>query len=208
MASWRARGASLLALNALGTNMRYNVAGLLKSPTGTVRDVDLDAPIDLGEPDVEALAPVRGCLHLIRDHAGVLVEGQFTTTVGVACARCLAPVALHLSCELEESFRPVAMLPGGPPPVRRDEWEAATQIDDRHILDLTEVVRQAVLVAVPLHPLCRSECAGLCPRCGRDLNTGDCDCPPEPDPRWAGLRVLLDEIETDAAQSGAGTVGG
>ena len=65
-------------------------------------------------------------------------------------------------------------------------------IDEHHILDLTEAVRQYALLALPMKPLCRQDCAGLCPTCGHNLNQGGCGCPPQgPDPRWSGLNKLL-----------------
>jgi uncharacterized protein len=173
--------------------MLYNVAGLLKASTGATREVEVDADIDLGDEEVACVSPVRGAVRLIRDHAGILVQGTLATAVQMACARCLGPVVLGLEVELEEEYRPTASIPGGPRPVGRDDWEAATQIDERNHMDLTEVVRQSILVAVPLHPLCRADCAGLCPRCGADRNAGPCDCAPEPDPRWEGLRALLEQ---------------
>ena len=67
-------------------------------------------------------------------------------------------------------------------------------IDEHHILDLTEAIRQYRVMALPMKPLCREECAGLCPTCGKNLNTGPCDCPAnEIDPRWAKLLKLKSE---------------
>jgi len=64
-------------------------------------------------------------------------------------------------------------------------------IDEHHILDLTEAIRQYALLAVPMKPLCRGDCAGLCPNCGHNLNQGPCDCLPQKvDPRWSELNKL------------------
>jgi uncharacterized protein len=68
----------------------------------------------------------------------------------------------------------------------------AFRIDERHIIDLSEAVRQYTLLAVPMKPLCEAACAGICPTCGKNLNLGACRCPPpEGDPRWAKLQKLL-----------------
>ena len=65
-------------------------------------------------------------------------------------------------------------------------------VDEHHILDLHEVVRQRLLIGQPPHPLCADACQGLCPTCGKNLNDGGCDCAAEDaDPRWAALRQLL-----------------
>jgi uncharacterized protein len=76
-------------------------------------------------------------------------------------------------------------------------------IDEHHILDLTEAIRQYALLALPMKPLCQESCAGLCPSCGHNLNQGACNCPPEAgDPRWSELNelasvgeVLVDELK-------------
>ena len=64
-------------------------------------------------------------------------------------------------------------------------------IDEHHILDLKEAIRQNALLAVPMKPLCRADCAGLCQICGKDLNKGNCDCAKDNiDPRWSKLIEL------------------
>ena len=78
-------------------------------------------------------------------------------------------------------------------PLTADD-EAATRIDAHHEIDLTEVVRQNILLAIPPSPICRSKCAGLCPTCGKNWNEGLCDCRrDEIDPRLEKLKQLLDE---------------
>jgi uncharacterized protein len=75
------------------------------------------------------------------------------------------------------------------------EEPSAFTIDEHHILDLTEGIRQYALMAIPMKPLCNKDCAGLCQKCGQNLNQGKCNCPAEEiDPRWsklAGLRHSL-----------------
>lgn len=181
----------------------YNVAGLLKSPTGETREVELDAPVNLAEPELQLVAPVRGKLRFIRDYAGVLVVGRLTTRVLTECSRCLEPVEVGLTIDLGEQFRPTVFIPGGPPiqpGTDPAEGEWATQIDAHHQLDLAEVLRQAVLLEAPLHPLCRADCAGLCPHCGANLNDAPCGCAPEPDARWAALQVLLTPADAGRAR--------
>jgi uncharacterized protein len=72
--------------------------------------------------------------------------------------------------------------------------EGAFTIDENQEIDLSEAVRQYMLLALPMKPLCREECAGLCPSCGHNLNLGPCGCPPSDiDPRFAPLtRLALD----------------
>ena len=171
--------------------MRYNVAALLKAPTGEVRRVEVDAPIELQTDGLTTAGPVHGAVLLMRSPDGVLAQGVLQVSARTECARCLAPVEVVIEFEMEEEFRPTIEVPGGPKPDRSFE-DQAVLIDELNVLDLREVVRQGLLLAAPVRPLCREDCRGLCPSCGEDLNSGPCTCAAEPDPRWAGLRSLLD----------------
>jgi uncharacterized protein len=93
--------------------------------------------------------------------------------------------------EFEEEYFPVVDVVSGRSLSLTDEPGCFT-IDEHHILDLTEAVRQYALLALPMKTLCRQDCAGLCPTCGRNLNQGGCDCPPQSvDPRFSKLSNLL-----------------
>jgi uncharacterized protein len=95
---------------------------------------------------------------------------------------------------IEEEFTPtIDIVTGAKLPLSGEE-EVATRIDAHHILDLTEVIRQDLLLALPMYPVCRSKCKGLCPHCGQNWNEGACECSLEEiDPRLAVLRQLLEE---------------
>jgi uncharacterized protein len=124
------------------------------------------------------------------------VFGTLRASLELTCVRCLTPFALPLEFTLEEEFRPtIDIYTGAALPLPSDD-EVATQIDAHHEIDLAEVIRQNLLLAIPLRPLCRSRCAGLCPICGKNWNDGPCDCHTvEIDPRLEKLRALLDEDE-------------
>jgi uncharacterized protein len=110
----------------------------------------------------------------MRTGQGILVRGDVHTIVQLECSRCLEPVAVAVEAHVEDEFLPsVNVLSGEPLPVPEDE---ALRIDDRHILDLTEAVRQYLVTTLPLQPVCRADCRGLCPTCGADLNLAACDC--------------------------------
>jgi uncharacterized protein len=173
--------------------MRYNVADLLKSSTGRTRVVELDEPFRLEDSDVELVAPVTGRVSFTRDHAGILVQGTLQTAARLACVRCLEPVDAPVLFELAEEFVPSVYIPGGPDIAAQEDREADLEIDEHHVLDLSEVVRQAIEVALPIHVLCRGTCKGLCPQCGANLNDGACDCRPAADPRWAPLQELISD---------------
>jgi uncharacterized protein len=176
----------------------FNVSQLLKEPVGSTRrgQIDVTLPDLISDPksaaeteDLPELALV-GSVRLMHVTTGVLVQGDLEADVDLQCARCLEPVTVGLDIPIEETFTPTIDIVTGQA-IRSDEEDQALWMDEHHILDLSEVLRQDVLVALPLHVLCRSDCRGLCPTCGQNLNEGTCDCQAEPDPRWAQLAELL-----------------
>jgi uncharacterized protein len=175
---------------------RFNVAQLLKELIGATRDYDVVAPVkDLVPEEVTDATPLRGRVHLLRTDRGILVEGQLSGSVVVPCSRCLADVTVPVVVEVEDIFHPTVDVVRGTF-IEVDEEDAALLIDEYHILNLSEVLRQNLLLAVPMQPLCRPDCAGLCPTCGQDLNQGPCQCESAAiDPRWADLGSLLADVD-------------
>lgn len=155
-----------------------NVSALLKSPLGTARDVELtDAHPQLGT-ELPAVAPLEASTRLLRTQEGILVRADFRTTLGLECSRCLSSFAVPVRARFEEEFRPTVNVATGLPVAPTED--AALWIDERHVLDLGEAVRQYLLTTLPLQPICRPDCKGLCPSCGADLNEGSCTCEAEP----------------------------
>jgi uncharacterized protein len=175
--------------------MQFNVAQLLKAPSGSSRKYDILADVNVSDEDIETVRPLSGSVELMRTSDGILVTGRLQTEVEMTCCRCLKPFSLAVAFDLEEEFYPsVDVLTGAQ--IKREDADAleedeATIIDEHHILDLSEVVRQNIILAAPMHPVCRPDCAGLCPQCGHNLNEGPCGCHEEfIDPRWAVLKKL------------------
>jgi len=173
--------------------MRYNVAQLLKGPTGQRRQYELYEYIERIDPDLTPVAPLKGKIVLTRTSQGVLVTGRLRTKLEVECKRCLDPYVVDVVLNLEEEFYPTVLI--GESPVDRipkEEEDVALMIDAHHILDLSEVIRQGLWLAMPMDLLCRPDCAGLCPNCGGNRNLGECQCDQQAiDPRWAALQQLL-----------------
>ena len=170
--------------------MQYNVAQLLKEPTGSTRTVRLSE----GEDGLGDLAErLAGRLELLRTHQGVLVRGQVDAQIPLACGRCLDGFVESSNLTVEEEFFPQIDVSTGRRLSAPEDAEGAS-IDANHILDMTEVLRQYLIGAQPIKPLCRLECAGLCPECGINRNTESCTCDGGPvDPRWDALAALLRE---------------
>jgi len=172
--------------------MRFNVAQLLKEHSGETRQHTLHENIEQLDPDLTPLSTLDGTVLFIRTTEGALVTGGLHCSLELACARCLEPFSFPLRFTLEEEFHPTIDIATGATLPRTEDDDPATQIDARHELDLTEVMRQNILLALPPHPVCRSGCLGLCPQCGKNLNEGPCDCKPDDiDPRFEKLKELL-----------------
>lgn len=174
--------------------MRYNVAQLLKGPTGAQRRYDLDEEIRDLDPELEPLAALRGTVTLMRTSQGILATGTLRTALEGACRRCLEPCRVEVELDLQEEFYPMVRIGEVPlDDVPEEDQDEALLIDEHHILDLTEVIRQGLWLAAPMQALCRPDCAGLCPNCGGNRNLGECTCDQTPvDPRWATLQAMLD----------------
>jgi len=181
--------------------MQYNVAQLLKGPTGAQRQFDLSEEIGDLDQDLEPLRPLAGAIKLMRTGQGILVTGRLRTSIRTACRRCLEPADVDVELDLEEEFYPVVQIGDAPvDDVLDEDYDEALVIDEFHILDLREVLRQGLWLSVPMEALCRPDCAGLCPTCGGNRNLGECSCHERViDPRWAALQALLPD-ESDSQE--------
>jgi uncharacterized protein len=174
------------------SGLRINVAQLLKSPTGATRQLELLDNIAGIDEELLVQSPLTGAASLIRTADGILVSASLETTVQLNCCRCLEPFSIPIRLEIGEEFHPTVDIRTGAVLPVSDTEEDATTIDENHILDLTEVVRQALFLAMPMNPLCSRDCAGLCPLCGSNLNQEQCQCERDSaDPRLEVLRQLL-----------------
>ena len=147
-----------------------------------------------GVPDLGAVSvvvpegePVVLDLILAPYPGGILATGTVSATWRGECRRCGGPVEGTVVADVLERYAPV----GGHD---RDD-EAYPLTGDE--LDLEPLARDAVLLELPLAPLCTEDCKGLCPTCGANRNTESCDCAPPADPRWAALDVLRDADPAD-----------
>jgi uncharacterized protein len=118
---------------------------------------------------------------------GVLVSGRVTAPLVGECGRCLEPVTSTVEVELQELY-------AYPESEAGEEDEVSRLVGD--LIDLTSTLRDAVVLALPLSPLCRDDCPGLCAECGARLADIDCGHSQAPvDPRWAALTEVLDPLD-------------
>ena len=174
---------------------QFNVAQLLKELIGGTRTYDIVVPVAYEDAELAGAGPLVGHLMMLRTNRGILVEATLDGSVVVECSRCLKGVTTLVTLHLEEEFLPTIDVVKGTF-LEVEEDDTAILIDQHHVLDIAEVVRQDLLLEIPMHLLCKPNCLGLCPTCGQDLNAGPCGClPADADPRWADLSALLSDVE-------------
>ena len=113
---------------------------------------------------------------------GIMATGTVTAPWQGECRRCGGPVTGRLSVPVREHY---AIAGAG-----AEDEDAYPMGDD--VLDLEPLARDAVLLELPLAPLCADDCLGLCPQCGANLNLEMCGCEAPADPRWSALSALRD----------------
>lgn len=170
----------------------FNAAGLLREGVGATRDYALrDRYLSVG-PEVELAGPVSGKVRLQRTNRGILLRGALDASVRRTCSRCLEPFEEEVAVALAEEFLPSVDPERGTPLAGPAPDEEALLLDGRHQIDLMPILRDELVLAEPMHPLCRPDCPGLCPGCGRNMAVGSCDCSAfQPDPRLVALAALL-----------------
>jgi len=127
-------------------------------------------------------------LHLDSVVDGILVRGTVSFGVTLACARCLKPLPTRIDAHVTELF----VDPARDHDDEDDVEPGYELLDDLTAIDLSTLVRDALLIDLPIRVLCRADCAGLCPECGAELDAGDCGHGGQDgiDPRWAALADL------------------
>lgn len=169
--------------------LKINVGFFLSESPGFHRVVSLDIPQSLKVADDVTVAALQGDLRLTRTSEGILVQGILEATIPDSCHRCLTETEVDFPLDIEELF-------GTSPQI-----DSPFLVGEDNILDLAPLVREEVLIGVPHHILCRPDCAGLCPDCGHNLNTGPCDCQNETiDSRWAALSELQSKLSEGDAE--------
>jgi uncharacterized protein len=171
-------------------SMIFNVAQLMKAPIGTSLVNDFQEDNIQFDKDIKVIGPLKGHVRMRRTNQGLLVDGWVELTLELSCNRCLKDFELPMHVNFEEQFYPTVDVVSGLPLAPFDEDEIFP-IDAYHQVDLTEAIRQNLLLDLPMVTICQEDCKGLCPQCGRDLNLGPCKCEPEVDARLSVLKTLL-----------------
>ena len=158
-----------------------------KSDFAHVYNPDELNPVD-ERVKLTAQANVNGKIRLAGNE--VFVNGHVDTRAQVECDRCLKPIELPVNADFELEYITGSEYESSAV-AELTEAEMSVSVFDGDAIDVDEMVKEQVLLAVPTRMLCREDCKGICPQCGTDRNTGECKCVTEDiDPRWAALKNL------------------
>ncbi len=182
--------------------MEFKVSELEREPV----EFDLvyaPGSINFGdEAEQEGPLSASGRAEVIHEHRGpkeivadIRLRGRYAGRFQVPCARCIEPVEIPQAAEFDLIFRPIGADSGA---AERSISAPETEIGyyQKDSLALEDVLREQVLLSLPVRTLCKADCKGLCPRCGANRNNQECSCDVGPsDPRWEALAGLRSRIK-------------
>ena len=183
--------------------MRFAVSELEKEP------IEFDVALEAGsigfgdEAEQAGLLKSSGRAEVIHEHRGpkeivpdIRLAGRYEGRFQVPCARCVEPVEVPLSGEFDLLFRPVGVdAESAERSISAPETEIGYYQEDSLLLE--DVLREQVLLSLPARTLCKDDCKGLCPRCGKNRNLEPCTCDEGPrDPRWEALEGLRGRMKS------------
>ena len=149
-------------------------------------------PDEVGAADdaYRVVAPVDLVFEVHKDKDKFRLVGTVKSVLELPCSRCLEPYRLTVDAPFDIRYLPSTAAATEPErEIEEEDLETSYYRDDQ--IDLNELLREQFYLALPMKPLCRDDCRGLCAQCGTNLNTGTCDCAPAwEDPRLAPLRNL------------------
>jgi uncharacterized protein len=173
----------------------------LQIAVNSISEVGKDLTPDLGkgwfarwhqeDPTLEfSDAAISGKVHLARHGRDILVRGHLAGQLGLTCGRCLEGFAAPVASDFD-----LLLAPGPQPQGPAEEELSAAELDQDfytgEVVDLEAILREQIILLLPLKPLCAESCQGLCPRCGANLNREECNCQAEQaDSPLAGLAKL------------------
>ena len=146
--------------------------------------------LDLNEERLTVATPPRVAGRIQPSDSKVTIRGEATAELQGECDRCLKPLSIPVSSTFEVEYVTPDIYQAGQAAELLDE-DLSLSVFDGEVIDIDELVREQLLLALPAQTLCREYCKGLCPECGSDRNDADCKCQEaEIDPRWAGLKEI------------------
>ena len=175
--------------------MFFNVSQLMKEPSGSRRVIQVDQKHAL--IDNAHTSRVRGTVNLLRTDTSIWVSANLDSGMQCACNLCLKEYDQPIHMTIEEEYFPQGV--SAPGANLSGDGEETFHIDEHHILDMSEALRQYSELSLPMKPVCREGCAGICLTCGVNLNEATCECDKTPrDGRWGELLELVQADDSDS----------
>lgn len=144
--------------------LRINIGFLINSPVGTNRDFEFEIPELRFHPD-QVFTDFKGIARVSRTQQGLLVQGEFDANITAECVRCLANFVQPLQTSFDELYAFDD----------RSVTESNLLLPADGYIDLGPIVREYLIIEIPIRPICREDCLGLCPVCGEDWNLSTCE---------------------------------
>jgi uncharacterized protein len=161
--------------------LRLNVGFIVHQTVGYSRDFPFEAPSINLPPDL-ALTNLSGTARVTRTAQGLLLQAKMHAYIKAECVRCLVEHQQPLDIDFTELYAFTL----------DSVTESGLMMPESGKIELGSLVREEMLLAIPISPICRLDCKGLCPICGENLNETTCNHVEEsPDPRLNGLKFLL-----------------
>jgi len=136
--------------------------------------------VDFGSENVQQVGPLNWSASAERAGDEIRVAGSLNTSVELACSRCLEPARVAINKPFDLFFRQREKeMFDEDEEVELDERETRTAFFTGTQLAISDILREQILLALPMKALCTVDCKGLCPQCGMNLNSGTCNCPKE-----------------------------
>ncbi|MDO8684709.1 MAG: DUF177 domain-containing protein [Armatimonadota bacterium] len=172
------------------------------------RNLGMRFHYEIDEPPIEdetvACADrIRGHIDFANTGLAIITKGAFETAVKLECSRCLTTFIIPVSSEIDEQFEipnPAEMI-DEEEIVETEEEQELEPFFVENVLDITELIRQSLILNAPIRPLCDEACKGLCPACGKNLNEGPCECEVKTDSSpFASLAEMWKESHNNAEE--------
>jgi uncharacterized protein len=156
------------------------------------------SPAALERPELIELGPVTWKGQVVHADPGFFLRARLSYEQTLCCDRCLKPIVERTTPEVELMIL-VEHGPAGGGEHELREQDLGILVLEEEVLETDPILIEQLQLNVPMKPLCRSDCRGLCPLCGADRNTGGCDCAePTADPRWAALAALKSRLDDES----------
>ncbi|MDI6827116.1 MAG: DUF177 domain-containing protein [Armatimonadota bacterium] len=176
--------------------MKLDLSEIVRTPGMHVKQ-EIDEPFCPAEFGLDCVSPIKGSIVFTNTGDVLLARGKVGANIRLQCSRCVVDFVVMLTAIIEEQFRLVHMgdqIMAMP----LDEEDMIGGMLSDNILDVDELIRQSLLTEVPIQPLCKPDCKGLCPICGQNLSEGECSCHQEiHNSAFQALSILLEEEETE-----------